>query len=238
MPRKWLDRVPWNNKPDAGSVRADGNRDKNSSSPANVEKENPMPALPLPTQKEVTGESAASIQVELLPMEDIYRAAGVTVPRRGYSIIKVVEMLGSQHIRSLSPEMKRVAVLMALDAAGIPLDEVLQDAKARQEALNLYEAEQRTRAEAEWERRAEENAQIEAELERIKAHHMARINRNLEGVAREKASFEAWVALKQKESQGMGEAAELCLKPPVAAPASSPTPLSDILQAKASAKTV
>ena len=197
-----------------------------------------MPALPLPTQKDVTGEPAASIQVELLPMEDIYRAAGVTVPRRGYSIIRVVEMLGSQHIRSLSPEMKRVAVLMALDAAGIPLDEVLQDAKARQEALNLYEAEQRTRAEAEWERKAEENAQIEAELERIKAHHMARINRNLEGVAREKASFEAWVALKQKESQSMGEAAELCLKPPTAAPASTPTPLSDILQAKASAKTV
>jgi hypothetical protein len=67
---------------------------------------------------------------------------------------------------------------------------------------------------------------------------MARINRNLEGVAREKASFEAWVALKQKESQSMAEAAELCLKPPAATPATTPSPLADVIQVKASAKTV
>lgn len=233
MPRKWLDRVPWSNKPDAPGARADGNRerDRNSNSYANAEKEYPMPPALPPTQKDADDEPT-NFEVELLPTEEIYRAAGVTVPRRGYSIIKVVEMLSSQHIRSLTPEMKRVAVLMALDAAGIPLDEIQQDAKARQQALDSYEVEQRKRAESEWARKEEENVQIEAELERIKAHHMARIHRNLEGVAREKASFEAWVALKQKESQSMTEAAELCFKPP-AALASSPTPLTDILQAKA-----
>ena len=73
-------------------------------------------------------------------MEDIYRAAGILLPRKGYSINKVVEMLNSEHIRGLSKEMKRVALLMALDAAGVAIDEVLRDAKARRDALDTYEA--------------------------------------------------------------------------------------------------
>jgi hypothetical protein len=55
-------------------------------------------------------------------MEDIYRAAGIVGPRRGYSINKVVEMLHSEHIRGLSKEMKRPSVLMTLDAAGVSRD--------------------------------------------------------------------------------------------------------------------
>lgn len=81
-------------------------------------------------------------QVELLPMDDIYRMAGILNPRKGYSINKIVEMLRSEHLRGLSKELKRASVLMALDAAGIPVEEVLQDAKARREAIDSYEAEQ------------------------------------------------------------------------------------------------
>ena len=51
-------------------------------------------------------------------------------PRRGYSINKVVEMLYSDHIRGLSKEMRRASVLMALDAAGVSIEEVLRDAGA------------------------------------------------------------------------------------------------------------
>jgi uncharacterized membrane-anchored protein YhcB (DUF1043 family) len=129
-------------------------------------------------------------------------------------------MLHSEHIRGLSKEMRRAAVLMALDAAGIPIDQVLQDAKARQNALDAYEAEQRKQVEAEWSRKAETNTQIQAELERVKAHYMARISRNLDGVAREKATLNSWLTMKQQESQSMAEAAELCSKSTVSEPAS------------------
>ena len=71
---------------------------------------------------------AANFQAELMCMEDIYRAAGIMSPRRGYSVTKVVEMLHSDHMRGLPKEMKRAAVLMALDAAGVSADEVLRDA--------------------------------------------------------------------------------------------------------------
>lgn len=233
MRRKWLDLVHWHNKQD--SLSGSGNGHSNGKG----EKGNRAPEVAPPTKKtpvDPAGEGVASFQVELLPMGDIYRAAGIMNPRRGYSINKVVEMLHSEHIRGLSKEMRRAAVLMALDAAGIPIDQVLQDAKARQDALDSYEAEQRKQAEAEWARKAEGNIQIQAELERVKAHYMARISRNLDGVAREKATFSSWLTMKQQESQSMSEAAELCLKSTVSESASGS--LSEVSMADASAKPV
>jgi len=159
-------------------------------------------------------EEGASEQVDLLSMEDIYRMAGILAPRKGYSIHKIVDMLHSEHLRGSSKEMKRASVLMALDAAGVTVEEVLQDAKARQDAIDSYEAEQRRQFEAQLARKAEENAQIQAELERVKARYTERLRRNLDGVARERATFGNWLTLKQQESQSMAEAVELCLKAP------------------------
>jgi hypothetical protein len=224
MRRKWFE-LPWRNKQTGPSASAGGSGDPGGDGNSNgkSEKENLMPHVTPPTEKTpVSAREVPTFQVELAPMEDIYRAAGIMIPRKGYTIKKVVEMLGSEHIRQLSKEMKRVALLMALDAAGVPIDEVLQDAKSRQDALDAYEAQQKKQVEAEWARKAEEVAQIQAELESIKAHYMARISRNLDGVAREKATFNGWLTLKQQECQTMAEAVELCLKSPVSEPASTP----------------
>jgi len=170
------------------------------------------------------GEDAEGFPVELLPVEDIYRTSGIRNPRKDYGIIKVVEMLRSEHVRELPNEMKRAAVLMALDAAGIPIDEVLRDAKARQDALDSYEAERKKQMEAEWARKAKENAQIMAELEGLKLHHMACINRNLDRIVREKATFNEWLAMKHQESQNITEAAALCLKSAAPEPAAVAPP--------------
>ncbi len=168
-------------------------------------------------------EKSGGIHSELLAMEDIYRAAGITSPRRGYSITKVVDMLRSEHMSGLSKEMRRAAVLMALDAAGVSAEEVLQDAKMRHEAIEAYAAEQRKHAEAQWARKAEENLQIQAELEQVKALYSERIRRNLDGVAREKATFGSWLKMKEQETQGMAEAVEQVLKEPtVTEPAGDP----------------
>jgi hypothetical protein len=55
-------------------------------------------------------------------------------------------------MRGASRKLRRAAVLMALDAAGVSVDEVLQDAKVRQEAIEAYAVEQRKHAEAQWAR--------------------------------------------------------------------------------------
>lgn len=155
-------------------------------------------------------------------MEDIYRAAGIVNPRKGYSVHKVVEMLNSDHIAGLAKEMRRAAVLMALQVADISLGQVQQDAKARQDALDCYEAEQTKLIEAEWARKAEENIRIEEELERVKEQYSARVNRNLEAVAREKATFNRWLAMKQQEVQSISAAVDLCLKRDAPEPAVAP----------------
>ncbi|MGB7437216.1 MAG: hypothetical protein WBR26_06200 [Candidatus Acidiferrum sp.] len=169
---------------------------------------------------------AANAQLELLPMEDVYRMAGILNPRKGYSINKVVDMLHSEHLRGLSQEMKRASVLMALDAAGITVEEVLEDAKARQDAIDSYEAEQRKQFEAQLARKAEENTQIQAELERVKARYTERLRRNLDGMAREKATFGNWLTTKQQEAQSMTEAVDLYLKP--SPPEKPSTPLEEV----------
>ena len=152
------------------------------------------------------------LQNELLPVDEIYMAAGIVSPRRGYTINKVVDMLHSEHIGGLSKEMRRAAVMMALDAAGIAVDDVLRDAKARLEALNAYEEEQKKAREAEWARKAEEHVQMQVELEQIRVRYLERMKQNVDGVGRERARFESWVKEKQEEAQSITEAAELCLK--------------------------
>ena len=245
MARKWFDLTSRRTQQEdlavsgvgSGEGSGDGNRDDNRNDNGNGEKENVMTQA-APTTKKAPLQSARevpSFQVELSPMEDIYRAAGIMIPRKGYTIKKVVEMLNSEHLSGLSKEKKRAAVLMALDAAGISIDQVQQDAKARQDALDSYEAAQKKQLEAEWVRKAEEVIQIQAELESIKAHYMARISRNMEGVAREKAAFSSWQATKQEEMQSMADALELCLKSPV--PEQASTPPAEVSLVKVSATT-
>jgi hypothetical protein len=173
--------------------------------------------------------------VELLSMADIYQTAGILNPRKGYGILKVVEMLRSDHLRGVSKELKRASVLMALDAAGISVEEVASDAKVRMEAIDSYETTQRKQFEALLARKAEENQQLMAELERIKASYADRLRRNLEGVAREKATFGNWLTTKQQETQNITEALDLCLKRETSEPASSPL---DTSLVSASAKPV
>lgn len=110
------------------------------------------PAKPTSTEAPVNKpathptESASSPRGDLLSYEDIYRAAGILSPGSGYGIHKVVEMLNSERIRDLSKDIKRASVLMALDAAGISVNEMLTDATRRQNALNSYEGAQKKQA--------------------------------------------------------------------------------------------
>jgi hypothetical protein len=234
MRDKWLE-LPWLKKQEGVSGSGPGNE---VGSNGNSAKENSVHDLTQPTQKVPmrAAREVPNFQIDLSPMEDIYRAAGIMDPRKGYSITKVVDMLHSAHIRDLSKEMKRAAVLMALETAGIPIDQIQRDAKERQDALDAHEALQRKHVEAEWARKAEEVIQIQAELESIKAHYMARISQNMEGVAREKETFSSWLTLKQQECQSMADAVELCLKSPASETAGAPP--SDLTTVKVSAKMV
>ena len=165
-------------------------------------------------------EAAPGPRAELLSYEDIYHAAGIMSPRSGYGIHKVVEMLNSERLRDLSNDVKCASVLMALDAAGTSVDEVLQDANRRQQALNSYEAGKKKQLEDFEASISGENAQIEAEMERIRAHYAERIQHNRDLVAQETETLHNWQMAMQHESQRIAEVIELCSKQP--APVSVP----------------
>src|ERR1700676_1869797 len=83
----------------------DGNTN-GTSVPASRPAAQTSPAEKMPSAEKMhgnaTGTSPVKSQGDLQSMEDIYRAAGISNPRMGYSINKVVDMIGSEHIRGLA----------------------------------------------------------------------------------------------------------------------------------------
>ena len=163
---------------------------------------NAIPELPYP----------AAIE-KLAPFDEIYRNASVKPPKIPYGILKVAEMVNSPHLSGMSPAAKRGSLLMALDAASVQLEDLLQDAMVRQRALNEYEEAQGRRVKEFEAVKAKENEAIQAEIDRLKATHTARIQSNLDEVARNEESFRAWKKRKQQASEVIAEAAALCAPP-------------------------
>jgi hypothetical protein len=95
---------------------------------------------------------------------------------------------------------------------------LLQDATRRQQALGSYEAGQQKQLEEFEARKAQENAQIQAEMERVTAHYAERIQHNHDQVAQEKDALHNWQIQKQYENQRISEVIELCAKPAPSAP--------------------
>ncbi len=160
--------------------------------------------------------------VELMAYEDIYHAAGILSPRSGFGIHKVREMLNSERIRDLAPEIQRASVLMAIEAAGATADEILQDAQRRQHALDTYEAAQQKQVDEFAGRKTKENSQIRAEMDKVAAHYAERMQRNDDQVAQEKQALRDWQMAKQHESQRIADVMKLCSREPAPAVVSSP----------------
>jgi len=213
MSTKWLDTALGRQKQDASDANTNGTSVPGGNHPPT------QSSAAEKVQGNAVGMGAVQSQGDLQSMDDIYRAAGIMNPRMGYSINKVVEMISSEHIRTLPTEAKRAAVLMALDAAGVSIDEVLKDATLRQQALDQYENDQRKYFEEYWERKIASNAQIQAELDRVSAQYQERIDRNLEEVTQEKAAFTRWQRQKEQEAERMSEAVGLCSKTAPSTPA-------------------
>ncbi len=137
---------------------------------------------------------------------EIYDAAEIHPPPHGFTIMKVAEMLHSEHIRNLPREVKRSSVLVALEAAGAALQDVIQDAVQRDRALDTFERVQQKSVDDLESAKAKENEQIQAEIDRIVAERRARIQANNDAVAKEKERFFAWRLKKQEEEQKIADA--------------------------------
>ncbi len=163
--------------------------------------------------------------------EEIYHAAEISTPPHGFTIMKVGEMLRSEHIRNLPKDVKRSSVLVALEAAGAPIQEVIEDAVKRDRALDTFERVQDKALNELETRKSQENQQIQSEMDRVVADYKARMQANNDAVAKERERFYAWRLKKQEEEQKISDAVSYFVSAnPIttggsaAAPAQSNTP--------------
>lgn len=138
--------------------------------------------------------------------DEIYRAAEIETPAHGYTIYKVADMLQNEHIRNLPKEVKRSSVLLALDAAAVKVEDVIQDAVRRDRALDTYERVQQKALEQLKAGKTKENADIQAEIDRYVAQQRARIEANNDAVERETQRLYSWRLNKQQEEQKIADA--------------------------------
>lgn len=149
-------------------------------------------------------------------LETIYRDAAIKPSPLGYDILKTSEMANSPRLAGMSQDFKRNALLMALQAAGVELNSIIADAISRQRALNDYEdnlLKELREFEAE---KTKESTRLQTELDRLTAECKARLQANLEEVAKEQAAFHAWQQTRQQESQRIVGTAMLLVPPDTA----------------------
>ena len=165
-----------------------------------------------PREPEMTsGEAPRSVPPALGSFEEVYSTAGVKAPAKGYTILKVAEMLQNRHLADMSPDSKRNSLMMALEAAEIEIGDLLQDAVTRNKALDEYEEKRQEQLKEFEAANAEENNKLHAEMERITSQYVVRIQANEGQVAREQDNFRAWQKRKQQESQRITDAATFCV---------------------------
>ena len=138
--------------------------------------------------------------------DEIYQAAEIQAPANGYTIEKVATMLASEHLRGLSNEVKRSSILVALEASGAKIEDVIQDAVHRDRALDSYERVLRKSLTDVQAKKADENRQIEAEMNKMLADYRARIQANNETLAKESERFSTWLTQKQQEEKSIADA--------------------------------
>jgi DNA mismatch repair ATPase MutS len=161
--------------------------------------------------------------------DEIYHAAEIQVPPHGFTIQKVATMLQSEHLRGLSPEVKRSSVLVALEASGGKIEEVIQDAVRRDRALDSYERVLQKSLNETKAKKTEENRQVEAEMNKMLADYRARIQANNEVIAKEDQRFSDWRLQKQQEEKSIADAVgffvsenPITVSGPAAAPPAGP----------------
>jgi hypothetical protein len=137
--------------------------------------------------------------------EEIYKAAEIPPAPQGYSILKVARMLESEHIRNLPSDVKKSSVLVALDAAGADIKDVIQDAIRRDRALDTYERVELRSLEELEAKKTQENAQIQAQIDKYLTEQRAKIQANNDEIAREKERFAGWRLKKQQEEKKIAD---------------------------------
>lgn len=111
--------------------------EKPKAPPDPAKREIPAEAFEEPAPKRI---ALSEVPTDVADFAAVYKEAGIELPAHGYGIDRVAEMLENKRLATLAREVKASAVLAALETAGVPIREVIQDAVRRDRALDQFEA--------------------------------------------------------------------------------------------------
>ena len=159
-------------------------------------------AFPVSTPPALT---RSSVPLDVAEWSAVYREAGVHPPPHGYGVDRVGEMLETKRFGSLDRDTKRKAVLAALDAASVSIRDVVQDAVARDHALDAFETFKQREVE-EMRVRTEGRIQtIQQELETVLRDSNAELERLKRGAEESVRAFAQFQERKRSEEKRLRE---------------------------------
>jgi cell division septum initiation protein DivIVA len=180
---------------------------------------------------EISPKNGAS---KLPTFEEIYRKSTFksNTTTAEWNILKVADMLSSEHLQGLSLSAKHSALMMAFEASGVAVEDILQDAVQRQRVLNEYEEAQLRRLQEIESIKQRDNERLAAEMESVCAQFRARIQAGMDDIERERQSFREWQELREHEQRRIADAAGACVS---GDPALSETSVTRLLEKNAAA---
>ena len=116
----------------------------------------------------------------------VYKEAGIALPPHGYGVDRVAEMLAGKRLAALGREVKATAVLAALEAARVDVQDVIEDGIRRDKALDAFEAAKEREV-------VEKKAQNEARMQSLRKdldELLRKINAEIEKLKQESTQVE------------------------------------------------
>ena len=139
----------------------------------------------------------------------IYKASGIAEPAHGFTAYKVLEILSSPDFAALDAKAKAAALsgFLRMNPSGpVPISDVIQDAVARDHALDNFEQFLQKKLEARAEELSKENATLQGEIDELTRRNQQKMEANRKTLDEEKNRFASWQARKRIEEQRLYDA--------------------------------
>jgi len=143
----------------------------------------------------------ARVGEEIPSFEAIYQAFGIKESANGITVYRVEELLKSVYLKNASPDVRRSALMVALEALRIPAEEVIQDAVRRDKALTQFEKIEERRLRELEQKKSEENKRLQEEMERIFNEIREKMEDNNNMIKETRERLQSWQQEKEKEEQ-------------------------------------
>jgi hypothetical protein len=139
----------------------------------------------------------------------IFQASGVKDPPHGFTAYKVLEILSSADFASLDAKAKAAALsgFLRMNPSGpVAIADVIQDAVARDQALDHFEGFLLKKLESRGAEIEKENAALQAEIDELTRRNKEKMEANRKTIESERQRIAEWQARKRIEERKLFDA--------------------------------